>query len=107
MSGTFSRLHPNVNPIMRPLAQAARSAPWSWANAHVPREANTDADRLSHPAQLRHVLADAEAAQLRTHVLELQAEDWELLQEAVLASRSFTPSRKRPAPPSYTPAPED
>ena len=95
------------NPIMRPLAQAARSAPWSWANAHVPREANTDADRLSHPAQLRHVLADAEAAQLRTHVLELQAEDWELLQEAVLASRSFAPSRKRPAPPSYAPAPED
>ena len=92
------------NPIMRPLAQAARSAPWSWANAHVPREANTDADRLSHPAQLRHVRADAEAAQLRTHMLELTGDDWRLLEAAILASRSRAPSRKRPAPPALATA---
>eukprot|EP00965_Chrysotila_dentata_P102446 3381874-Pleurochrysis_carterae.AAC.1 len=53
---------------MRTLLGGARALTPHWLAVSVAREANADADRLSHPAQLAAVVAEAEAAGLRPRV---------------------------------------
>lgn len=81
------------NAQMRVLVNEAASRPWSWVSAHVPREANRDADRLSHPAELAAVRADAEAARLRVTEVHLLNSDWAILDRAIVAT---APSEGRP-----------
>jgi hypothetical protein len=85
------------NPQVRSLLADAFATTQSWVGAKIPRTANVDADRLSHPATFADVKADARRAGL--HVCELQPsqEDWEALHRAVAASAARpTRSKKRP-----------
>ena len=54
-------------PLLRAVLRQARLEVEQWLGVHVPREVNTDADRLSHPEQVGSVIAAAEAAGLRVH----------------------------------------
>eukprot|EP00965_Chrysotila_dentata_P165101 5452063-Pleurochrysis_carterae.AAC.1 len=49
---------------MREVLRAARGLTAQWLAVSVPREANADADRLSHPRQLEAVEAEARGAGL-------------------------------------------
>ena len=53
-----------------------------WLAVSLPREANVDADRLSHPAMLAEVRADAAAAGIASHVAAVPAELLLALREA-------------------------
>ena len=70
------------NEAMRSLVGDARRVAAQWLAIAVPREANIDADRLSHPARYAEVEADAVAAGLtvkRAHITEAM---WARLQRA-------------------------
>eukprot|EP00965_Chrysotila_dentata_P079646 2627151-Pleurochrysis_carterae.AAC.1 len=67
---------------MQALVRRARGLTPHWLAVAVPRESNTDADRLSHPAQLEEVLADARAAGLRPRTVHIPDECWAALREA-------------------------
>ena len=84
-AGVLADLH-SRNAQMRVLSAVATAQPWPWVSAKVPREANVDADRLSHPSLAEAVAADAEAADLVVTPLVLLDEDWGLLREAIEAS---------------------
>ena len=79
-------------PQMRALLRAAEGSAWQWLPAAVPREANVDADRLSHPQEAAAVVADAEAAGFRVVRVRPTEEDWALLRAAIATA---TPSSKR------------
>eukprot|EP00965_Chrysotila_dentata_P030942 1030668-Pleurochrysis_carterae.AAC.1 len=49
----------------------------------VPRDANGDADRLSHPDQLGEVRGEAEEAGWRVSVAGIPQHCWEALREAI------------------------
>jgi hypothetical protein len=70
------------NAQMRVLLRAARALTGLWLAVSVPREANVDADRLSHPARYDEVAADAAAAQLVVRRARITAGSWETLREA-------------------------
>ena len=53
-----------------------------WLAVSLPREANVDADRLSHPAMLAEVRADAAAAGIVAHVATTLAEQMVALRAA-------------------------
>jgi hypothetical protein len=83
------------NPQIRSLlAQASKAAP-EWIGAKIPRTANVDADRLSHPSMFPVVRADAQLADL--HVCEVfpSAADWDALHEAVAASADHPKGRHK------------
>ena len=71
------------NPQMRALLDAARVASSQWLAVSVPREANVDADRLSHPGMLADVVADAEAAGLRVRFAAIPEACWAALRNAI------------------------
>ena len=76
------------NAQMRALVVAARAMCEQWLAISVPREANRDADRLSHPEMLAEVEADAVAAGFVVRVAPVPAECWVALQAATeLATR--------------------
>ena len=54
----------SATPQMSALLARARGSAKQWLGVSVPREWNLDADRLSHPAELGHVLRDARRAGL-------------------------------------------
>ena len=86
------------NPAMRQLVEAAREGAIPWVSVHVHREANVDADRLSHPDMLSDVIADAVAAGFlgdSVHVLALAASDWALLDTAIATSPHSHPKRRK------------
>ena len=99
---------------MRVLTDAARATGWCWLAAQVPREANVDADRLSHPHLLPAVLAEAELAGLRAIRVQPDESDWALLRQAIDISTSDRPRRRKrrkgpsqggpPRPPSLRPS---
>lgn len=62
-ASAFSSLYSPVAQ-MRLLLGMGRRIVDRWLGVHVPREWNTDADRLSHPSLLPRVIADAERAGL-------------------------------------------
>eukprot|EP00965_Chrysotila_dentata_P212329 6186967-Pleurochrysis_carterae.AAC.1 len=67
---------------MRHILGGARRLTGLWLGVSVPREANGDADRLSHPDGLAEVVERAEGVGLRVHVAEIPAECWECLRGA-------------------------
>ena len=70
-------------PQMDALLVAARRRVKQWLGVAIPREWNLDADRLSHPAQLDAVLADARAAGLSPRVVVAPDECWRALRIAM------------------------
>ena len=70
------------SPQMLLLLQHARRLTKQWMGVPVPREANKDADRLSHPELLGRVVADARAAGLVTHVARVDEALWATLRDA-------------------------
>eukprot|EP00965_Chrysotila_dentata_P037260 1239870-Pleurochrysis_carterae.AAC.1 len=54
-----------------------------WLAVAVPREANGDADRLSHPAQAEAVRAEACAAGLEVVEAAIPAAGWQALRGAI------------------------
>eukprot|EP00965_Chrysotila_dentata_P147602 4873299-Pleurochrysis_carterae.AAC.1 len=67
---------------MRTLLAHARRLTSQWLAVSVPREANRDADRLSHPTLLGEVQRDAAAAGWRVRRARVPAECWRALAEA-------------------------
>eukprot|EP00965_Chrysotila_dentata_P155386 5133543-Pleurochrysis_carterae.AAC.1 len=67
---------------MRALLRGARDLTSQWLAVAVPREANGDADRLSHPAQLPDVERDARSAGLRVHLARIPECCWAALRAA-------------------------
>ena len=74
-------------PQMSTLLVGARVDIRQWLGVSIPREWNLDADRLSHPAQLADVVADARAAGLSPLVIEgcegVPERCWRTLREAM------------------------
>lgn len=63
---------------IRFLIAACRRVAARWLGVHVPRQWNTDADRLSHPSTLPLVVADAERAGLSVVQVHPRAGVWEV-----------------------------
>ena len=72
-------------PQMRTLTRAARRLQSEWLGVSIGREANVDADRLSHPDNLQAVMAEAEAAGLHPHRARIDQGAWEILRQAIAA----------------------
>ena len=83
---TLASMH-SAHPQMRRLVAWAASAKHCWVPAQVPREANMDADRLSHPDMYPQVLASLQEAGLIVHRLFPTEEDWTVLAEVISASK--------------------
>ena len=64
------------NAQMRCLLGEARRLTSQWLGVAVPREANVDPDRLSHPVNAVEVMREAADAGLRVHEAEFDAELW-------------------------------
>ena len=69
---------------LRRIIRIARSCSPLWLSVAIPREANVDADRLSHPHMYQDVADDAAAAGLRVHRVHIPADSslWEDLRSA-------------------------
>eukprot|EP00965_Chrysotila_dentata_P046017 1529267-Pleurochrysis_carterae.AAC.3 len=70
---------------MRELLARSRRLTTQWMAVSVPREANVDADRLSHPRMLAEVEADAAAAGWRARRARIRAHCWTALWAAMHA----------------------
>ena len=92
--GTIDAMH-SGNPQMRCILQAVYATAGTWVSVKVPREANLDADRLSHPSQLDQVRREAVESGLHVVLLDPHADDWDLLQRAIDNPPATRP-RKRP-----------
>ena len=85
------------NSQMRCLLRRLKRIAPQWLAVSVPRTANSDADRLSHPDELDAVARDATAAGLSVRRVRLDADDWDLARTA--AAIGVKPrKRSRPAP---------
>ena len=73
-------------PQMQALLQHARQLSSEWLAVTLPREANVDADRLSHPQLCEEVINDAQRAQLSVTRVRLVQADWDDLRQAITAS---------------------
>ena len=80
---------------MRTLVTAARDSGIRWAPAHVPRDFNVDADRLSHPAGYAAVAREAADAGYSVERLRPSAEDWDLLARVIADARVQASGRPR------------
>ena len=83
------------NPQMRALLSGARSLTPQWLAVSVPREANLDADRLSHPAMWEEVEADARSAGLTPKWARITEESWAALRRAIGIGVQPQHSRRR------------
>ena len=95
-AGTISAMH-SGNGQMLVILEGVRSVDVPFISVKVPREANLDADRLSHPKQLELVLQEATALGLRVVELQPCADDWAILRRAIDQPPATRP-RKRPKP---------
>ena len=95
-AGAVDAMHSRT-PQVRSIVAEASATGWSWVSAKVPREANLDADRLSHPALLEAVRKEAKEAGLVAHVVRLTGQEWRILTAAV-ASTGVGRGTKRPRP---------
>eukprot|EP00965_Chrysotila_dentata_P095976 3171372-Pleurochrysis_carterae.AAC.1 len=68
---------------LRELLRGARSLASQWLAVSVAREANVDADRLSHPHLLDAVKAEAEAEGWRVMQAHVPQSCWEALRRAM------------------------
>ena len=73
---------------MHELVLAARTITSEWLGVSIPREANVDADNLSHPERLQEVVARARAAGLTVHVARITRRAWATLRKAITAVSS-------------------
>ena len=64
------------NAQMRVALEGARRLALQWLAVHVPRHLNTDADRLSHPAQAAEVAREAAAAGLVVREARVSSRMW-------------------------------
>ena len=71
----------SATPQMSALLARARQSAKQWLGVSVPREWNLDADRLSHPAELGHVLRDARRAGLSPSHVAIPEWCWRALQD--------------------------
>ena len=96
------------NAQIRCLLAWARGVTSQWLAVAVPREANLDADRLSHPDNLITVVREAAEAGLRVHEAALDMElCWGRLREAAavgLGERQHGRRRRRARGPSLAAA---
>ena len=69
---------------LRRIIRIARACAPLWLGIAIPREANVDADRLSHPHLYEEVAADAAAAGLRVHRVRIASDSglWDDLRAA-------------------------
>eukprot|EP00965_Chrysotila_dentata_P092138 3041915-Pleurochrysis_carterae.AAC.1 len=67
---------------MRELLRGARTLVSQWLAVSVPREANVDADRLSHPRLLSEVEADVVAAGWRVARARVPQRCWDAVRRA-------------------------
>ena len=72
-------------PQMFMLTRAARRLTAEWLGVSVGREANLDADRLSHPQEAEAVMAEAAAAGMRVTRAHIDSEAWATLRQAIAA----------------------
>ena len=72
---------------MRALLAHARRVTEQWLAVSVPREANLDADRLSHPDMAADVCEEARRAGLTVIRVSMQRADWDDVRAAVRAAR--------------------
>eukprot|EP00965_Chrysotila_dentata_P046932 1557732-Pleurochrysis_carterae.AAC.1 len=68
---------------MRKLLAGARGLTSQWLAVAIPREANGDADRLSHPAKLEEMLRDARSAGLQARVARIPGQCWAAMRAAM------------------------
>ena len=73
---------------MHELVLAARTITSEWLAVSIPREANVDADNLSHPERLPEVVARARAAGFTVHVARITRRAWATLRKAITAVSS-------------------
>ena len=95
--GVIDSLH-SRNPQMRAVLHMPASLHCSWVGVKVPREANRDPDRLSHPHLLDTVCEDASDAGLQTVRVRPLSSDWEALRHVIAVtapSPDSRPPRKR------------
>ena len=71
----------SATPQMSALLARARQSAKQWLGVSVPREWNLDADRLSHPAELDHVLRDARLAGLSPSHVAIPEWCWRALRD--------------------------
>lgn len=86
------------NPQMRRALQGARSLCEQWIAAHVKREYNTDADRLSHPAQAATVAKQAAEAGFFVHEARIPKPLWAEVTAAALIGAGGGPAMGFEAP---------
>ena len=85
-------------PQMRRLVRGARELCAHWLAVSVSRDLNLDADRLSHPARLAEVRADAQAAGVATRVAPIPQHCWAALRAAIsVEAETRRAPRKRKA----------
>ena len=81
---------------LRRLLNEARTLSKQWLALAVPREANLDADRLSHPRNLMAVMREAAEAGLRVHEAPFDEETlWGQLRQAAALGLGVIPQRRR------------
>eukprot|EP00965_Chrysotila_dentata_P008391 273400-Pleurochrysis_carterae.AAC.2 len=80
---------------MRALLAGARRLTTQWLAVALPREANIDADRLSHPAMLTEVTNDALGAGLRAHTARIPEHCWTALRSAMAMEPGAAEAAKR------------
>ena len=76
-------LHSAGSAHMRSLVTRAQQCDWQWLSVQVPREANVDADRLSHPDLAAEVVAEIVGARLGAQRLRASAESWAATRQAI------------------------
>ena len=86
-------LHSSSSAHMRSLVTRAQQCEWQWLSVQVPREANVDADRLSHPDLACEVVAEIEAARLRATRLRATEASWEAARHAIESGAPATERR--------------
>ena len=74
----------SATPQMGALLASARERAKQWLGVSIPREWNLDADRLSHPALLSAVLADARRAGLSPSRARIPDRCWRALRAATI-----------------------
>jgi hypothetical protein len=81
------------NAQMREVLQPARELTGLWLAVSVPREANVDADRLSHPELYGEVAESAVTAGLAVRRARITEASWAMLRRAAAAGTRSAPPR--------------
>jgi hypothetical protein len=72
--------------VMRQIVADAHDTAPAWLGVHVRRKWNSDADLLSHPASVQHVVDAARRAGLRVHEMPVHDHCWLRLRAAIQAA---------------------